>query len=161
MAKYPCRRGGVGGGVVDGMRGIKGFNGASSPLNVWDYVRSRMTPANYQNFRCQCYFKLSEMVNDRNILVKITKFTTNIEGYTVEKAISEMIEELDVIQKTDNSIDSKLAIIPKSEIKELLGRSPDFADIFMMRMFFELKDTPKHIREVAYEVEEKETNIAM
>jgi phage terminase large subunit len=152
--------GGVGGGVVDGMRGIKGFNGSSSPLEVWDFIANRSRPANYQNFRCQCYFKLSEMVNDRMLLLKIEKFKTNIEGYTKEKAISELTEELDVIQKTDNSIDSKLAIIPKSEIKELLGRSPDFADIFMMRMYFELKEPPRKIQEVAYE-EEKEVNVAI
>ena len=152
--------GGVGGGVVDGMRGIKGFNGASKPLDVWDFVRSKMVPANFQNFRSQCYFKLGETVNNRLMSVKITKFNTNIEGYTVEKAISEMIEELDVIQKTDNSIDTKLAIIPKSEIKELLGRSPDYADVLMMRMFFELKEPPKFIKEVAHH-EEEEKNIAI
>lgn len=134
--------GGVGGGVVDGMRGIKGFNGSSSPLPVWDFVKSRQTPANYQNFRSQCYFKLSEMVNNRQMSVKIKSFKTNIEGYTQEKAISDLIEELDAIKQTDNSQDGKKAIIPKSEIKEMLGRSPDFADILMMRMFFELKDLP-------------------
>ena len=143
------------------MRGIKGFNGASSPLGVWDYVRSKVVPAHYMNFRCQCYFKLSELVNERKMKINIQKFHTNIEGYTVEKAISELCEELDVIQKTEDSANTKLAIIPKSEIKELLGRSPDFADILMMRMFFELKERPKFIKEVAYEVEEKEINLAI
>ncbi len=137
--------GGVGGGVVDGMRGIKGFNGASSPLDVWDFVKGKLAPANYTNFRSQCYFKLSEMVNNRLLLVKVTKFKTNIEGYTLEKAISDMVEELDQIKQTDNSMDGKKAIIPKSEIKEQLGRSPDFADILMMRMFYELKDTPYNL----------------
>jgi phage terminase large subunit len=134
--------GGVGGGVVDGMRGIKGFNGASSPLPIWDFVRGKQVPANYQNFRSQCYFKLSEIVNNRQMSVKITSFKTNIEGYTKEKALSDLFEELDVTKQTDNSEDGKRAIIPKSEIKELLGRSPDLADILMMRMFFELKDLP-------------------
>ena len=154
--------GGVGGGVVDGMRGIRGFNGASSPLSVWDFIASKMRPANFQNFRCQCYFRLSEMVNDRMMRINITKFRTNIEGYTVEKAISEIIEELDAIQKTDDSANTKLAIIPKSEIKEILGRSPDFADIFMMRMFFELKEPARVIKEVAYnDSEVKEVNNAI
>ena len=153
--------GGIGGGVVDGMRGIKGFNGASSPLGVWDYIKGAIRPANYQNFRSQCYFKLSEMVNDHLMSVKIVKFLTNIEGYTVEKALSELIEELDVIQKTDNSIDTKLAIIPKSEIKELLGRSPDFADVLMMRMFFELKDIPRDTRLISFKGEQQETNPAI
>lgn len=134
--------GGVGGGVVDGLRGIKGFNGASSPLPIWDYIKMKLVPANYQNFRCQCYFKLSEIVNNRQMSIKITKFETNIEGYNKQKAISDLFEELDVMQQTDNSEDGKKAIIPKSEIKAILGRSPDFADVLMMRMFFELKDLP-------------------
>lgn len=133
---------GVGGGVVDGMRGIKGFSGGGSPLPVWDFVKSRLVPANYRNFRCQCYFKLGEMVNNRQLSIKISKFQTNIEGYTVEKALSDLFEELDAIKQTDNSEDGKLAIIPKSEIKEQLGRSPDFADVLMMRMTFEMKEVP-------------------
>ncbi len=132
--------GGVGGGVVDGMRGIRGFNGASSALPMWDHISSRERPANYQNFRCQCYFILSEMVNDRKIKVNISEFKTNIEGYNQEKAISDLFDELDAIKQTDNSIDGKKAIIPKSEIKEMLGRSPDFSDVLMMRMFYEIKE---------------------
>lgn len=153
--------GGVGGGVVDGMRGIKGFNGSSSPLPIWDYTLARLKPANYQNFRCQCYFKLSELVNNRMMRINIEKFQTNIEGYTVEKAISDMFEELDMIKQTDNSMDGKLAIIPKSEIKEMLGRSPDFADIMMMRMFFELKDTPVAPKPLYSYPQDEEKNMAI
>lgn len=133
---------GVGGGVVDGMRGIKGFTGNATPLPIWDYVKNRQVPANFKNFRSQCYFKLGELVNNRQMAINITRFESNIEGYTVEQAISDIFEELDAIKSTDNSMDGKQAIIPKSEIKEQLGRSPDFADILMMRMFFELKDLP-------------------
>ena len=140
--------GGVGGGVVDGMRGIKGFNGASSPLGIWDYIKNSVRPANYQNFRCQCYFKLSEIINERKMSIHITKFRTNIEGYTVEKAISDLYEELDLVKQTDNSQDGKKAIIPKSEIKEMLGRSPDYADVLMMRMFFELKEPPRTFKPI-------------
>lgn len=153
--------GGVGGGVVDGMRGIKGFNGASSPLPIWDFVKNRQTPANYQNFRSQCYFKLAEMVNDRQIATKVKKFKTNIEGYTAQKAVSDLMEELDAIKQTDGSMDGKKAIIPKSEIKETLGRSPDFADILMMRMFFEIKDMPMTYRESRYQEDSVETNPAI
>ena len=151
---------GVGGGVVDGLRGIKGFGGGRSPLAVWDFVHSRLVPANFRNFRCQCYFKLGELVNSRLMSIKLTKFETNIEGYTVEKALSDLIEELDAIKQTDNSIDGKLAIIPKSEIKELLGRSPDFADVLMMRMLFEMKELPiTHRAELRSD--EPETNYAI
>ncbi len=139
--------GGVGGGVVDGMRGIKGFNGASSPMEIFDFIKGAMRPANYINFRSQCYFELAERVNNRGIAVKITKFETNIEGYTLERAISDLFEELDQIKQTDNSTDGKKAVIPKSEIKEQLGRSPDFADVLMMRMFFELHSKPSSVND--------------
>jgi len=43
----------------------------------------------------------------------------------------------------------------------MLGRSPDFADILMMRMFFELKDMPVAFRTELREDDEKEINIAM
>jgi hypothetical protein len=33
--------------------------------------------------------------------------------------------------------DGKLKLMPKDEIKLKLGRSPDFADALMMRMWFE------------------------
>ncbi len=151
---------GVGGGVVDGMRGIKGFSGGRSPLPVWDFVHNRLVPANFQNFRCQCYFKLGEVVNNRQMSVKITKFHTNIEGYTLEKALSDMAEELDAIKQTDNSEDGKKAIIPKSEIKEQLGRSPDFADVLMMRMTFEFKEVPITFKRTMRE-EVAETNEAI
>lgn len=151
---------GVGGGVVDGMRGIKGFGGGTSPLPIWDFVKSKLVPANYRNFRCQCYFKLGEVVNNRQMSVKIAKFDTNIEGYTVEKALSDMAEELDAIKQTDNSEDGKLAIIPKSEIKEQLGRSPDFADVLMMRMTFQFRETPITFKRALRE-ETPETNVAI
>jgi len=151
---------GVGGGVVDGMRGIKGFGGGRAPLPVWDFVQNRLVPANYRNFRCQCYFKLGEVINNRQMSVKITKFHTNIEGYTLEKALSDMAEELDAIKQTDNSEDGKKAIIPKTEIKEQLGRSPDFADVLMMRMMFEFKEVPITFKRALRE-EEREVNEAI
>lgn len=131
---------GIGGGVVDNMKGIKGFSGNASALPIWDFVLETLKPANYQNFRSQCYFVLSEFVNSHAIKIKITKFQTNIEGYTIEQALIDLFEELDAIKSKENSEDKKLAIIPKSEIKEALGRSPDFADIMMMRMWFEIKE---------------------
>lgn len=154
--------GGVGGGVVDGMRGIKGFNGSSTPLPVWDYVKGKQVPANFENFRSQCYFKLGEMVNNREMKVAIIKFKSNIEGYTPEKAISDLEEELDQIKQTAKSLagDGKKAIIAKEEIKKQLGRSPDFADIMMMRMFFQLKELP-FTYTASLRDEEPETNEAI
>ena len=34
--------------------------------------------------------------------------------------------------------DGKMQVIPKEKMKDLIGRSPDFADALMMRMFYEI-----------------------
>ena len=93
--------------------------------------------------------------------IKIRKFQTNIEGYTVEKALSDLFDELDQIKQKDTSGgDNKLAVIPKDDIKLELGRSPDFADIMMMRMWFTFeKNEPMDVFAVARNMEERERNI--
>lgn len=134
---------GVGGGVVDNLKGTKGFMGGSRPLSIYDSFTAKEVSENFINLRSQCYFKLAEAVNAREMAVRLRYFKTNIEGYTQEKAIADLEEELDAIKKADDSGQrTKLAVIPKSEIKEALGRSPDFADVMMMRMLFELKEAP-------------------
>lgn len=130
---------GIGGGVIDTLKGVKGFQGNATPLPVWNSLKEDFAPDNYANLRSQCYFKLAEKVNERKMRINIRKFKTNIEGYTVEKALSDLFEELDQVKQKDKSDDTKPAIIAKSEMKEHLGRSPDFADIMMMKMFFEFK----------------------
>lgn len=131
---------GIGGGVIDNLKGTKGFMGGSSPLEVWDSLLNRMVKQNFTNIRSQCYFKLAECINNHEIAISLRYFKSNIVGYTQEKALSDLEEELDQIKMVDMSgQNTKQAVIPKALIKEQLGRSPDFADIMMMRMWFELK----------------------
>lgn len=131
---------GVGGGVVDNMKGTKGFIGNATPVGLYEEstLDKKPTVANFQNLRAQCYFKLSDIVNTRKMAVKVTVFKTNIEGYSLNKALEDIQEELDAIKQKET--EGKLAIIPKSELKEALGRSPDFADMLMMRMYYELRE---------------------
>lgn len=49
-----------------------------------------------------------------------------------------VIEDLEHMKRKDADKDGKLKIVGKEEVKESLGRSPDFGDALMMRMFFEL-----------------------
>lgn len=115
---------GVGGGVVDILRGIKGFRNNSVPLERRDGVKE-----NYQNLKAQCYYLLAEKINRRDISVK------NVSQEIKDK----LIEELEQVRRKDADKDGKLALIGKDEIKEIIGRSPDYADALMMRMYFELK----------------------
>jgi hypothetical protein len=84
---------------------------------------------NYNNLKTQCYFKLSEMVNKNEIMIE-------------EKSYSKQIlEELEQIKKQPLEDDGKIRLEKKSVLKERLGRSPDFADMMMMRMLTEVNSS--------------------
>ena len=107
---------GVGGGVVDAFSGCIGFMNGGKALKG----------ENYMNLKTQCYFKLAELINDGKVFVKDKKY----------KDI--MISELEVVKRDKVDKDSqKLAIEGKDIQKQKLGRSPDYADALMMRMWFE------------------------
>ncbi len=118
---------GVGGGVVDILRGIKGFVGNSTPL------KNKEIKENYKNLRSQCGFMLAEMIKNHKIAIR---------AKLDEKTKEMIIEDLQQLKKKETPIESPLQLIPKDEIKEALGRSPDFSDMMMMRMYFELDKPP-------------------
>lgn len=94
---------------------------------------------NYMNLKSQCYFKLVEKIGE--IWIK-DKSVNNKKSWN--KSIKELIvEDLEQLKRKDIDKDGKLAIIPKERIKKILGRSPDFSDMLMMRMYFELKHKVK------------------
>lgn len=115
---------GVGGGVVDGMRGIKGFVANSTPfLNL-----RTGKPDNFQNLKTQCYYALADLVNNHLIAVDCPDI----------KVREALVEELEQVKSKDLDKDGKIKLVPKDEVKEIIGRSPDYSDSLMMRMYFEL-----------------------
>lgn len=121
---------GVGGGVVDSIRGVKGFVGNSSALPVLDInAKHGERKENYRNLRSQCAFMLAEKIKKHEIAI-----SAQIDETTKEM----IIEDLQQFKRKEMPIEAPLQIIPKEEIKEALGRSPDFGDMMLMRMYFEL-----------------------
>ena len=115
---------GIGGGLVDELTGVKGFVNNSSPKES-DFSKKTH---NFANLKSQCYFKLADYVNTGKISIKPIRPQYN----------ELIIEDLEQIKRKDPDKDGKLAIIPKEEMKEMLGRSTDFSDAIMMRMWFEV-----------------------
>jgi len=113
---------GVGGGIVDGLRGIKGFMANRIPFNGLDGK-----PEPYQNLKAQCAYLLADKVNNHKMAVEIAD----------ESVKTAFIEEMEQIKSKDTDKDGKLKLMPKDEVKERLGRSPDISDTFIMRMYFE------------------------
>lgn len=118
---------GVGGGVVDIARGVKGFIGNSSPIKK--RKNGKDIKDNYKNLRSQCGFMLAEKIKNHEISI-----TAVLDEETKEMVIEDLMQ----LKKKDMPIEAPLQLIPKEEIKEALGRSPDFSDMMMMRMYFEL-----------------------
>lgn len=116
---------GVGGGIVDNCK-IKGFINNSKATNN----------ENYKNLQTQCIFKLAEKINAQEI-------NLNDNLPLIEKYKDEIIEELEWIKRKETNEFSKLELISKEEIKQAIGRSPDFRDAIMMRMYFEVQPTSK------------------
>ena len=113
---------GVGGGLVDNLK-IRGFINNSKALN----------DENYQNLKSQCYYKLSELIERNEIYISAELSSTQQE---------QIIEELEQVKSADNDSDGKLKIINKQQIKQNIGRSPDYSDAMMMRMFYQLVPNP-------------------
>lgn len=120
---------GVGGGVVD-ILSCHGFVNNSSPLKNPESREEE----NFNNLKSQCYFKLSDMVNSNQIWIREDTYKHLI------------IEELEQVKQKDMDKDGKKMVIPKDKVKELLGRSPDYSDMIMMRMWF----TFKRIKEISF-----------
>jgi len=109
---------GVGGGVVDACR-IQGFVNNSKPNNP-----------SFQNLKTECGYKLAEMIKDIYIKAEVDEQTKN----TIET-------ELAQLKTYDADKDNKLRILPKEKIKANISHSPDFLDVFIMRMYFEVNAT--------------------
>ncbi len=114
LSNVLCDEDGIGGGAVDFLK-CKGF------LNGSKAVRD-----NYMNLKCDCYFKLGELITTNAITFESTYKDT-------------IVKELEMVRREKIDSDGKLRVTNKEDLKKRFGMSPDFADAIMMRCFYELK----------------------
>jgi hypothetical protein len=115
----------VGWWVIDNLR-CQWFINNAKPFQT---KRTNLqTVRNFENLKTQCYYKLADYVNTWKIKISVN------DADFKEK----LIEELDIIVQIELDKDWKNKIIKKEDIIEKLGRSPDYSDMLMMRMYYEL-----------------------
>jgi hypothetical protein len=102
--------------------GVKGILGCREFLNG----SSAIDKEHFSNLKSECYFKLSEAIGMNRIHFSDHSQRDNI------------IKELDLVRDASKE-DKKKQVSSKDQIKARLGRSPDYADALMMRMYFELR----------------------
>jgi len=117
---------GLGNYLESYLTGIKEFHAQSKAVNKKEYA----------NLKSECGYKLAEIVNKREMRI--------ICSPTQQQRI---IEELGALKAKDVDADEqRKRIVSKDEMKELLGRSPDYLDMLLMGMYFLIK---KEARSVA------------
>lgn len=114
---------GVGGGVVDGTGG-KGFKNNGRPIKI-----KRDMP-NYKNLQVQCLYTLADKINEGGIYIE-----ADLTGTEKDEIKTELAQ---IQSKGDQDPERKLDCKSKGDIKQDIGRSPDWRDMILMRVFFDL-----------------------
>lgn len=152
---------GVGAGVASSgmLDGIIGFKSSYQPIktdsnitllpNVHYTSEAKLT-SDFKNLRTQCLFTLADHVNNH-------KIASRVEGRNKER----ILEELPLYQDASKG-DGKRFCTPKEEVKDMLGRSPDDSDTWVMRMYFVLraKMSPQYSEERAHVIERQQSRFA-
>lgn len=125
---------GVGAGVVDMLRGTKGFVANATPLLNKKGVRE-----NYQNLKTQCTYLMAQHMSSHEVSIRIDG--PNGEDLLPPKTKQEIIEEIEQWRAIDIDKDGKIKLRPKEEVIEIIGRSPDLGDMISMRALFEYEST--------------------
>ena len=135
---------GVGGGTV-ALGGYVGFSSGAAPI----IDPATKQKENYENLKTQCFYRVANRVNGGEVSITISSENVIINGNRSLqlKYMGEVCDIRDVIRKHLSAIkrrspdpEKKYRINSKDEQKVLLdGASPDFADVTMLREWFELK----------------------
>lgn len=101
------------------LTGIKTFHGGAVAFD----------DKTFANLKAECGYKLAEMINKRQIKIICS-----------DEQKQAIIAELGVLKAKDVDKDeSRKRIIDKKLMRELLGHSPDYLDMLIMKMFFHVK----------------------
>lgn len=125
---------GMGSGVED-FGGFKGFINNARPMQDPKKptdANGKPVLENFDNLKSQCGFRMAELINNNAVYLECPDEFKPL-----------IIEELEQVKQKLLDSDMKKGLMPKDKVKEAIGRSPDFWDAILMRIYFELK--PKFI----------------
>jgi hypothetical protein len=126
---------GVGSYLAGFLRRSYRFNNGSSPIQPKKrqqikHAVKTFEPQPFANLKTQCAYKLAELIQNGEVGVSLCN--------TVQKYRDRITSEFQQLKRDKIDNDAKLYILSKEVMKENLGHSPDFLDMFIMRMVFEV-----------------------
>ena len=118
---------GVGGGVLDQIKGAKGFLNGSRAIQPKESEFEETRKVNFGNLKAQCYFQFALRAKQGKVEIEC------------DSDVAEWLsEDLEQVKEKDIDKDGKVYLVGKDEVKEHLGRSPDFSDSLAMRFWFDI-----------------------
>jgi phage terminase large subunit len=111
---------GIGGATQDLLPGTNGITSNSPPIFV------EGSRENYGNLKAQLYFTMAEAINERRMRISDVSMRDQI------------VQELEWCRQLDADRDGKVRVVPKQDIRDNIGRSPDIMDNLAYRMMHEL-----------------------
>lgn len=118
--------GGIGNYLKGFFRNAKAFDGQAKPVPIEGKEQR------YYNLRAQCYYQTKDLVNEYEFQIDV--YDKDLE----ERLITELWET-----KKEERNDLRSKILKKTEIKKIIGHSPDYADMVMMRSYLYILDSNK------------------
>ena len=107
---------GIGRGLFDLAKGSVSFIANNRPVTeIYGMIKDEL------------YYKCAEYINNGKIKISYN-------GYK-----DEIVEELSAHQQYNFEKDGKTKVTPKDKVKSIIGRSPDYSDSIVMRMYWEVK----------------------
>lgn len=96
--------------------------------------RPALRRENFKNLKTQTYYKLGDHINNDGLYVSPDVAKKIVKGKTI---MNHIIDERRAIKRDKMDMDGKLCIIPKEQMKNIIGHSPDFMDAIMMRKYLD------------------------
>jgi hypothetical protein len=105
------------------LKGARAFHNGATP------IKQQGHKMDFANLKSQCYFAMAERMNNNEYHIQCD----------MSKYKQQIVEDLEAVKNRALGTDGKVAVLKKEEIKEIIGRSPDFSDAMMMRELLELR----------------------
>lgn len=101
---------------------------AKAFINGSKAIEVKKNKLEFYNLKSQCYYILAEKINEAGMTISAD----------VDRWWPEIAEDLECVKNRNFGTDLKFRVLKKEEVKKLIGRSPDFSDMMMMRAIFDL-----------------------
>jgi len=113
------------GSFVDGfIKNARAFKNGRQPIKK----------ENFKNLKTQMYYKLGDQINDDGLYISPEVAKKVVKGKSI---MNHILDERRAIKRDKMDMDGKLCIIPKEQMKNIIGHSPDFMDAIMMRVYLD------------------------